>query len=201
MPNASRRHETSATPRLSHLAGVVCLLCASACVRRATPVTLTVRADTPGSVIDPAIYGQFAEHLGRLIYEGIWVGEKLADPEHARLSQRRDRGAQGTRRSGAALARRLFRRRIPLARRHRPARAAPAQGQHPLGRRGRRQLLRHARVHEFRGAHRRRCLRERQRRHGHAARNGRVARVHDLGHATRRSRSCAARTAATSRGR
>src|SRR5690349_15122814 len=38
--------------------------------------TLTVHADTPGAVINPNIYGQFAEHLGRLIYEGIWVGEK-----------------------------------------------------------------------------------------------------------------------------
>ena len=35
---------------------------------------LTIRADTPGSEINPAIYGQFAEHLGRSIYEGIWVG-------------------------------------------------------------------------------------------------------------------------------
>ena len=44
------------------------------------PVTITVRADTPGAVIDPAIYGQFAEHLGRLIYEGIWVGETSTIP-------------------------------------------------------------------------------------------------------------------------
>jgi len=36
--------------------------------------TLVVRADRPGAVINRNIYGQFAEHLGRLIYEGIWVG-------------------------------------------------------------------------------------------------------------------------------
>src|SRR5215510_13372711 len=42
--------------------------------------TLTVHADAPGSVINPAIYGQFAEHLGRLIYEGIWVGEHSPIP-------------------------------------------------------------------------------------------------------------------------
>ena len=90
----------------------------------AEPVNITVRADTPGSVIEPAIYGQFAEHLGRLIYEGIWVGEEFADPEHARLSQRRGRRAQGTRSAGGALARRLLRRRISLARRHRPARTS-----------------------------------------------------------------------------
>ena len=37
--------------------------------------TLSVHADRPGPVINKNIYGQFAEHLGRLIYEGLWVGE------------------------------------------------------------------------------------------------------------------------------
>jgi alpha-N-arabinofuranosidase len=46
----------------------------------AADVGVTVRADTPGAVIDPAVYGQFAEHLGRLIYEGIWVGEGSSIP-------------------------------------------------------------------------------------------------------------------------
>lgn len=36
---------------------------------------LTVRADQPHARIDPNIYGSFAEHLGRGIYEGIWVGK------------------------------------------------------------------------------------------------------------------------------
>lgn len=36
---------------------------------------LTVRADRPQAIINRNIYGQFAEHLGRLIYEGLWVGE------------------------------------------------------------------------------------------------------------------------------
>lgn len=30
--------------------------------------------------IDRNIYGHFAEHLGRCIYEGIWVGEDSAIP-------------------------------------------------------------------------------------------------------------------------
>src|SRR3984885_7277657 len=38
-------------------------------------VTLTVDLSKPGPAIDRHIYGQFAEHLGRGIYEGIWVGE------------------------------------------------------------------------------------------------------------------------------
>jgi alpha-N-arabinofuranosidase len=42
--------------------------------------TLTLHTDQPGPVINPNIYGQFAEHLGRCIYEGIWVGEDSPIP-------------------------------------------------------------------------------------------------------------------------
>src|SRR5256714_14956013 len=41
---------------------------------------LTVRADQPKEVINRNIYGQFAEHLGRLIYGGLWVGEDAPIP-------------------------------------------------------------------------------------------------------------------------
>jgi alpha-L-arabinofuranosidase len=41
---------------------------------------LTIRADTPGAKIDANIYGQFMEHLGRNVYEGIWVGESATIP-------------------------------------------------------------------------------------------------------------------------
>src|SRR5688500_15727082 len=41
---------------------------------------ILVRADQPGKTINPNIYGHFAEHLGRCIYEGIWVGEDSAIP-------------------------------------------------------------------------------------------------------------------------
>ena len=41
---------------------------------------LTIRADTPGAKIDANIYGQFMEHLGRNVYEGIWVGEDSSIP-------------------------------------------------------------------------------------------------------------------------
>jgi alpha-L-arabinofuranosidase len=43
-------------------------------------VAVTVRADQPGPVINPNVYGQFAEHLGAGIYGGIWVGEKSDIP-------------------------------------------------------------------------------------------------------------------------
>ena len=42
--------------------------------------TLTLRADQPGPVINKNIYGHFAEHLGRCIYEGLWVGEDSPIP-------------------------------------------------------------------------------------------------------------------------
>lgn len=41
-----------------------------------TTSTIVIRADAPGDTISRFIYGQFAEHLGRGIYEGIWVGEE-----------------------------------------------------------------------------------------------------------------------------
>ena len=37
--------------------------------------TLVINADQVGPVINRNIYGHFAEHLGRCIYEGFWVGE------------------------------------------------------------------------------------------------------------------------------
>ena len=41
---------------------------------------IIVHANQPGSKIDKAIYGQFAEHLGHCIYGGIFVGEKSDIP-------------------------------------------------------------------------------------------------------------------------
>jgi len=46
----------------------------------ADDVEMTVRANEPGDNISRYIYGSFAEHLGRGIYEGIWVGEDSPIP-------------------------------------------------------------------------------------------------------------------------
>ncbi|MBO9707133.1 MAG: alpha-N-arabinofuranosidase [Caulobacter sp.] len=46
----------------------------------AARATIEIRADAPGPVIDPEIYGQFAEHLGGGIYGGVWVGEDSKIP-------------------------------------------------------------------------------------------------------------------------
>ena len=35
---------------------------------------LTVAVDEPLGTINPRVYGQFTEHIGKVIYEGIWVG-------------------------------------------------------------------------------------------------------------------------------
>ena len=42
--------------------------------------TLVLDAAKAGPVINKNIYGHFSEHLGRCIYEGIWVGENSAIP-------------------------------------------------------------------------------------------------------------------------
>jgi alpha-N-arabinofuranosidase len=52
----------------------------SATAPKPVEATLTVHADRPGAKIDANIYGQFMEHLGRNVYEGIWVGEKSTIP-------------------------------------------------------------------------------------------------------------------------
>lgn len=41
---------------------------------------IVVHADQPGSKIDKAVYGHFAEHLGHCIYGGIYVGENSPIP-------------------------------------------------------------------------------------------------------------------------
>lgn len=41
---------------------------------------LVLHFDQKGAVIQPEIYGQFAEHLGRCIYGGIYVGENSSIP-------------------------------------------------------------------------------------------------------------------------
>jgi len=46
----------------------------------AAAVAATLRADQPGPVVNRNIYGHFAEHLGRGIYEGIWVGPSSTIP-------------------------------------------------------------------------------------------------------------------------
>ncbi len=69
-------------PRLAFILPVTVLASALAAGHAQAPAgpasplaaAATLRADTPGAVVNRNIYGHFAEHLGRGIYEGIWVG-------------------------------------------------------------------------------------------------------------------------------
>ena len=54
--------------------------CAADAAANSGGATLAIDAGQPGPVINKAIYGHFAEHLGRCIYEGIWVGENSPIP-------------------------------------------------------------------------------------------------------------------------
>ena len=58
---------------------VVIVLVASP-VAAAEKVTLSVDASRAGPKIDRNIFGQFAEHLGHGVYEGIWVGPDSTIP-------------------------------------------------------------------------------------------------------------------------
>jgi alpha-N-arabinofuranosidase len=49
-------------------------------VRAAEKVELSVNAAITGARIDRNIFGQFAEHLGHGVYDGIWVGPDSAIP-------------------------------------------------------------------------------------------------------------------------
>ena len=60
---------------------VVCGIAVRPSQLAAQPVAqLTVRVNQPGPTVNRHIYGHFAEHLGRCIYEGIWVGEDSSIP-------------------------------------------------------------------------------------------------------------------------
>lgn len=61
---------------LSALLGAT--LCSSAVM--AQDVQLTLHPDQAKEIIPKEIYGQFAEHLGRCIYGGIWVGKESDIP-------------------------------------------------------------------------------------------------------------------------
>ena len=83
-----------------------------------------LHADQPGPVVNKNIYGHFAEHLGRGIYEGIWVGPDSPIPNTRGIRNDVVAALEGAEHPRAALAGRLLRRRVPLEGRHRPAREA-----------------------------------------------------------------------------
>jgi alpha-L-arabinofuranosidase len=77
-----KRIEQSSRWRRGAGTAIVCgsLLLSGQAVAADPAIELHVRADRPGDPISRYLYGQFAEHLGRGIYEGIWVGEDSEIP-------------------------------------------------------------------------------------------------------------------------
>ena len=58
---------------------ILTIINASACLA-AGGNTILIHADANKVTISPEIYGQFAEHLGRCVYEGFWVGPNSTIP-------------------------------------------------------------------------------------------------------------------------
>jgi alpha-N-arabinofuranosidase len=68
------------TPTLLRGAAMLTLLFSSVLAASDSPTQLVVHADQSGPVINKNIYGQFSEHLGHCIYDGIWVGPDSSIP-------------------------------------------------------------------------------------------------------------------------
>src|SRR5438093_3639960 len=68
------------TSRLALLAAMATGLALATPSMAADTVVLSVDPSKPGARIDRNIFGQFAEHLGHGIYEGIWVGPDSPTP-------------------------------------------------------------------------------------------------------------------------
>ena len=88
---------------------------------------IDVLLDEPIGAISPDIYGHFAEHIGGVIYDGIWVGQDSKVPNVDGIRRDSSSTCGGSSRGVDPLARRLLRRQVRLARRHRPARQASAR--------------------------------------------------------------------------
>ncbi|RTQ48990.1 alpha-N-arabinofuranosidase [Hymenobacter gummosus] len=69
--------------RFRHLA--LGLLLTATAAQAQQPVQLTVQPGNPKLIISKHIQGHFAEHLGRCIYDGFWVDEKLNVPKQGRI--------------------------------------------------------------------------------------------------------------------
>jgi alpha-N-arabinofuranosidase len=59
---------------------IVGLTAGTASATAADTVALSIDLTKPGAKIDRNLFGQFAEHLGHGVYEGVWVGPKSAIP-------------------------------------------------------------------------------------------------------------------------
>jgi len=49
---------------------------------KSSDARVEIFTEEPTGKISPNIYGQFTEHIGEVIYDGIWVGENSKIPNH-----------------------------------------------------------------------------------------------------------------------
>jgi len=59
----------------SALAGTAFALTGNGLWAKSSDARIEILADEPIGEISPNIYGQFTEHIGGVIYDGVWVGE------------------------------------------------------------------------------------------------------------------------------
>jgi len=67
-------------PRAFSLVVLFAVMSTAAPLVRAQKVPLAIDSSRPGAKIDRNLFGQFAEHLGHGIYDGIWVGPDSTIP-------------------------------------------------------------------------------------------------------------------------
>ncbi|MFR0735351.1 MAG: hypothetical protein ACLSHR_00080 [Oscillospiraceae bacterium] len=82
-------------------------------------ISIVINADDRLGHISPEIYGHFSEHLGRCIYNGIYVGENSPIPNTDGIRNDIIEAFQKYKSSRFPLARRLLCGRISLAGRYR----------------------------------------------------------------------------------
>ena len=80
---------------------------------------LIVNADQGEQTISRHIYGHFAEHLGRCVYDGVWVGEDSSIPNVRGLRTDIVQALRDIRTPVLRWPGRLLCRRVPLDGRHR----------------------------------------------------------------------------------
>ncbi|MGO9274309.1 MAG: alpha-N-arabinofuranosidase, partial [Terriglobia bacterium] len=74
-------HLKAENPTLTkHVLLIAALLFSTFCSAQTQPVHVTIDASKSGAKIDRNIFGQFAEHLGHGVYDGIWVGPDSTIP-------------------------------------------------------------------------------------------------------------------------
>ncbi len=75
-------HPALRVARAALITGAATLLATAAAAQ--SPTQLVLNADAGRDTISRNIYGQFAEHLGRLIYDGVWTRKSPSEPWHMR---------------------------------------------------------------------------------------------------------------------